>query len=113
MAEKHRIRTKQFLINLSDDEMQVLEAKAAKYHMRKTDLVRNMILFGESKRKGYEHFSRKDAETLRHELNCIGDNVNQIAYEANSKLGVRESEYAKLKHEFDHLLTLFETWAIE
>jgi len=111
MGEEHRKRERHFKLWLFDEEMEILNEKALAASMSKSEYVRNVILFGAA--RGKTNFSREDAKKIVYELNRIGNNINQIAYQANYNCAVSENNFFSLKNEFIKLLGEFETIAIE
>ena len=108
MAEHHRKRTRQFKVSLYDGEFEVLGRKAEKANLSKTDYVRNVILFGAAKDK--TNFSKENAEKLCYELNRIGNNINQIAHQANLKCAVSENDFHVLKEQFKKVIRELENF---
>lgn len=110
MSNEHRKRTKHFNLFLLDEEMEILNDKAAAANMSKTEYIRNVVLFGAARRR--TNFASADADKISHELNRIGNNINQIAYQANSKCAVDENDFFWLREEFTHFLAAFERFVI-
>ena len=49
---------------------------------------------------------RDQADHLVYEINRIGNNINQIAYNTNAKLYADNPDWAELKREFFNLLDM-------
>ena len=109
MSEYHRIRKKQFHLSLLEEEMQILSDKAKTAGMSKTEFLRNVILFGSA--RGRTNFTREDAKSLIYELNRIGNNINQIAYQANVNCAVNKNDFHALTDYYDKLLAQFSALA--
>ena len=77
MANENRNRKNGFFVYMLDEEKQVLEKKAEKANMSKSEYIRNVILFGAARRA--TKFSTEDTREIIYELNRIGNNINQRA----------------------------------
>jgi len=108
MAEEHRKRTRQFKVSLYDKELEWLTQKAFDANMSKSEFVRKIIMYGSAKEK--TNFSREDAAKICYELNRIGNNINQLAYQANIRGNVTRNDFEVMKDEFANLLTEFDEW---
>ena len=100
-----RVRKKQIKIYLLDEEISVLKDKTLKYGMNQSDFIRSLILYGNP--VIVDRMKDVDIKNLAYELNRIGNNVNQIAYQANSKCAVSKTDFDSLKEEYDRLLNLY------
>ena len=105
MSEEHRIRKKRFQIWLLDEEHDLLRNKALAANLSKSDYLRSVILYA-SHNSGIK-LSKEDAAKLRYELNAIGNNINQIAFQVNSKRSVNENEFANLYEQYINLLAAY------
>lgn len=112
MAKQNPRNKRQFLIHLLDEEMRILDEKADKYSMSKSCFIRDMILFNAVQRNGYEHFDRETADKLRYEINRIGNNINQIIYQAHNKLEADENDFSSIVEFYRNLLAHFDDWVI-
>lgn len=105
MSNDSRLRQVRFEVKLLPEEMEIFQDKADKAGMKRADYFRDFILFGNpiviDKMRGI------DAEKVAYELNRIGNNINQIAYQANSKCEVSKNDFYRLKEEYDKLLELY------
>jgi len=106
MAEHHRKRPRQFKVSLYEEELEVLERKAETASMTKTEYVRSVVLLGAT--RGRTNFSKEDAGKIRYELNRIGNNINQIAYQANLNCGVSKNDFYILREQFVKLVGEFD-----
>lgn len=79
MAEKDRVRTEQFRFTLLPEEDAMLTKNAFEYGLSKSEYLRKLIL-AESLSGKQWHMDRDQAKQLIYEVNRIGNNVNQIAY---------------------------------
>ena len=108
MSEPNRRRTRQFSVYLLEEEMAILEAKKDEAEMTKSEYIRNMILFGAAHERTI--FSKTDAQHIIYELNRIGNNLNQIAYQANRRLGVDEQDFLSLYNNYLQLLSSYDSF---
>lgn len=106
----NRLRNYRYQINLLDEELEILEIKAHEAGLSKADLLRNLILYGAAHKRTV--FSEEYAEKIRYEINRIGNNINQIAYWANTinqldrgRLDALLREYHTLLQEFERLVS--------
>lgn len=104
--KKNRFRDKQVLIRLSEEELKILDSKAKILDKSKSDFVRDIVLFGEAKSKPI--WSNENFKKLLYEINRIGNNINQIAYNSNLKKSTGREEIYGLREQYDNLLSLYE-----
>lgn len=109
MAEKNRIRTKLFQLRLLDEEMEMLNEKSSNVGMSKTEYIRNLILFGYVKNN--QKMDNESLQKFLYEMNRIGNNINQIAYNSNAKKSTGKDEIVSLVREFENLLELYQRFA--
>ena len=107
MSEEHRFRVKRFGIRLFEEEEKILEAKAEAQGLSKTDYVREIILYGDVKVTKKNILSDDNFKRLLYELNRIGNNINQIAYNSNLKKSTGREEIKALSEQYDSLLQLY------
>ena len=107
MAQKrNRGRSKAVYVRLFQEEWNILEKKARLIGKTKSDYLRDIILLGEVKEKPVwrdENFKR-----LLYEINKIGNNLNQIAYNSNLKKSTGREEIYALREQYESLLSLYE-----
>lgn len=107
MAEKkNRGRSKAVYVRLYAEEWDILERKAKIVGKSKSDFLRDIILLGEVREKPVwqdENFKR-----LLYEINRIGNNINQIAYNSNLKKSTGREEIYSLREQYESLLSLYE-----
>lgn len=104
-----RKRTKLFQLRLLEEEAEILEQKAQELKISKSKYLRDLLILGSQ----YDaSISKKDNDIRKqwiYELNRIGNNINQIAYNANSKKSTNSKECLMLTEEVQSLLSLFST----
>ena len=103
-----RKRNRKLNVYLFDEELEVLNAKADEAELSKSEYIRNMILFGAAHERTV--FSKKEASALHYEINKIGNNLNQIAYRANSNKTIDDRDFQSLYANYVDLLTSFEKY---
>lgn len=80
--EKNRLRRKRITLRLSDYEYMMLEQKAYEFNITVTEFLRQIILFGGVQKTKPRIDEDMIADLIR-EINYIGNNINQIAYNTN------------------------------
>ena len=108
MAEKDRIRTHKVNVWLLDEEKALLQKQAYELGLSQSDYLRKLILYGGM---FTSHFSmdKEQANKLLYELNRIGNNINQIAYNTNAKTFAAKGDWVELKKNYFKLLELVGT----
>ncbi|MCD8377165.1 MAG: hypothetical protein LUB59_00070 [Candidatus Gastranaerophilales bacterium] len=104
---KKRFRKNDFHLMLFDEEWLLLEAKAAETHKTKSEFLRDYILYGEVQDGRREIMSNENVQKLIYEINKIGTNINQIAYNSNLKRSTGREEILLLKEQYDELLAFY------
>lgn len=91
MAEENRFRTKCIRVKLSDSEYNTIWQKALASNLTLSDAIRSLIVFGCIKPDGLDENSQalvnrfnERLDKIAYEMNRIGNNVNQIAYNTNA-----------------------------
>lgn len=102
----NRIRSNRIEFCLLDEELEILELKAHEAGLSKSALLRNLILYGAAHKRTV--FSDEYAEKIRYEINRIGNNINQIAYWANSLKQIDREKLDAIMRDYDNLLGEFE-----
>lgn len=99
MAEKDRFRKREIRVKLSEEEYATILAKTAEAEMTISDAIRSLIVFGNIKAEWLDEESKRRVDELCqliekviYEVNRIGNNINQIAYNTNSKYKASENE---------------------
>lgn len=104
MGNKERFRKRDFHVMLFDEELKILEEKAQSFGMNKTEYIRDMIIRGEiSEDRKATLMSDVKYKELLYEINRIGNNLNQIAYNSNLKKSTGKEEIAGLKKLYEEL----------
>lgn len=106
-----RRRKRSFQFYMLPEEYEVLEVKAAEAGLSKADLLRKLILFGTASQQSL--LTKEDGEKVLYELNRIGNNINQIAWRANTLKGADRATMDDLIGQFDNLLSEFERLVME
>lgn len=100
-----------FSFYLLDEEYEVLEVKAAEAGLSKADLLRRLILFGAACER--TNFTKAQQRQTLYELNRIGNNINQIAWRANTLNKTDEHTLHNLLGNYEQLLAEFERLVME
>ena len=111
MAEKDRVRTKQFRFTLLPEENAMLTKNAFEYGLSKSKYLRKLIL-AESLAGKQWHMDGDQAKQLIYEVNRIGNNVNQIAYNTNVVRFSSNKDWGELQAKYFELMTLFCQFAL-
>jgi hypothetical protein len=102
MANDTRMRKRQFKVELFEEEFQLLTDKSKKAGLTKTAYIRDMILFGQPQEKD------RSFEKIEYELNRIGNNINQMAYIANTEYSTNGIEIIQILSQYSELLEQYE-----
>lgn len=105
LSEEQRLRKNQLRVWLLDEEKQLLVKAAFEYGMSQADYVRQLIL-AESIGGRHCTMDKEQGKQLLYELNRIGNNINQIAYNTNAKSFATHADWAELKSCYEELLVL-------
>ena len=111
MAEKDRVRTKQFRFTLLPEENAMLTKNAFEYGLSKSKYLRKLIL-AESLAGKQWHMDGDQAKQLIYEVNRIGNNVYQIAYNTNVVRFSSNKDWGELQAKYFELMTLFCQFAL-
>jgi len=104
---KKRYRNNRFEIRLFDEEVEILENKAKIQGLSKTEYIREIILYSEIKENKRNILSNENFKKLLYEINRIGNNINQIAYNSNLIKSTGREEIKNLKEQYENLLQLY------
>lgn len=111
MGEENRFRKKMIHIKLSDDEYNTIWQKSLASNLTVSDAIRTLIVFGCIKPDSLDEKSQALVDNLNKliertitEINHIGNNINQIAYNTNS---VYNTELIDLEMANDNLLSAY------
>lgn len=106
MGNINRKRNRKLNIFLLDEEWELLNAKADELEMSKSEYIRNIILFGTAYKRSI--FSKEETKEFIYEINRIGNNLNQIAYRANTNKTIDEIDFQNLYDNYVELLGQFD-----
>lgn len=112
MAEKDRIRTKELRVKLSDLEYERLNRIAAEVGLPFSNIIRSFINFGKVEAFWLDEVSLASVNALNeafetfqkdflYQIERIGNNVNQIAYNTNVTFN---TEVDELRQTFSNLI---------
>ena len=105
MAEKDRIRTEQFRFTLLPEESAMLTKNAFEHGLSKADYLRKMILL-DSVLESFWTMDKEQGKELLYEVNRIGNNINQIAYNTNSQKYASGKDWEALEKSYYELLSI-------
>ena len=106
MAEKHRIRTEKYLLTLLPEESALLKKNAFEFHLSRADYLRQLIVYGALLGRQWT-MNEEQGRQLIYEINRIGNNLNQIAYNTNIRQYAVNEDWEKVKENYFEFLTLF------
>lgn len=106
MADSKRGRTSEVKIRMFPEERNILEYKAGLVEKSLSDFIRDLILLSSVETKSV--LTDKNFQKLLYEINRIGNNINQIAYNANLKKSTGKEEIYGLREQYSALLSLYE-----
>lgn len=111
MAEENRFRKKCLRVKLSDDEYNTIWQKSLASNLTVSDAIRSLIVFGCIKPDKLDAKSQALVDKLNqliektiYEINHIGNNVNQIAYNTNR---IYNTELVELEMTKDNLICAY------
>lgn len=105
MADEERLRKHQLRVWLLEEEKEILKQRAFEYGLSQSDYIRQLIV-AESIVGRHWTMDKEQGKQLLFEINRIGNNVNQIAYNTNAKTFTASSDWVQLKKDFLDLLGL-------
>ena len=94
-----RFREKNIHLRLSENECSELEKKAELAGLKRTQLIRMLILGEEIRAKPPEEYLK-----LVREINAIGNNINQIAHIANTQKFVNREQIRNIIDYLDDIM---------
>lgn len=106
MGKEKRYRKRDFHMMLFDEELKILEEKAESFGMNKTEYIRDLIIRGEVGNRKETLISDEKYKELLYEINRIGNNLNQIAYNSNLKKSTGREEIDGLKKLYEELFLI-------
>ena len=94
----NRERKNKLTVYLNDSELEYLEERCRKNNENKSQIIRELIVFGFNYKVDYDRLI-----ALSHELNSIGKNISQIAARVNSTNSIYKEDMADIKKEMDEI----------
>ena len=104
MIYNDRYRKRKFQVYLLPEEDALLEVNAWEYGLSKSEYIRKLIR--EETLVVEDKLLSDDSKKLLYELNKIGSNLNQIAYNVNVQKSMRASDFERLKNNYSELIRL-------
>lgn len=105
MTEENRMRTHKATVWLLDEEVALLKKNSFEFGLSQSDYLRKLILYGGMVGRQWT-MDKEQGKNLIYELNRIGNNINQIAYNTNAKTFAAHSDWQELKEDYFKLLEL-------
>lgn len=105
MAESHRLRTHKLQIWLVEEERQLLIKNAYEHGLSQADYVRKLIMC-EGLVRGLWTMDKSIGKEFLYEINRIGNNINQIAYNTNYQHFASHNDWEALEKSYYELLGL-------
>lgn len=105
MGNDTRIRTEKYLLTLLPEENAMLEKSAFELGLSKADFLRSLIMAG-SVIGQHPVLDKEQGAKLLYEVNKIGQNINQIAYNTNSKSFSAWDDWKAVRKECSEILAL-------
>lgn len=106
MAEKDRIRTEKYLLTLLPEEAEMLKKSAFEFGLSRAEYLRNIIVAGSVTGRHWT-MNEEQGKQLLYEINRIGNNINQVAYNTNVQAYASHPDWEKLEQNYKELLKLF------
>lgn len=103
--KKNKGRCKQINVRLFGEEWNILETKAKLSDKTKSEFIRDLIVLSEVKERTI--LKDENFRKMLYELNRIGNNINQIAYNSNLKKSTGKEEIKELQEKYYDLLSLY------
>lgn len=98
MGEKHRKRKVKYAFTLSDEEKEMLDEDAKALGLSRANYVRQLITTGNVIGQ-HPLFGKEESRKLLHEINGIGNNINQIAYNSNLRKYTLDCDWEQARKE--------------
>lgn len=105
MSEKHRMREKKFSIYLFEEEYEYLRKGAFEHELSLSDYLRQLIVAGEIIGRHWT-MDKEQGKEMLHEINRIGNSLNQIAYNTTARSTALPDDWNQVKTNYFELLTL-------
>ena len=106
--QKNRIRTCNFSMRLSELDAAMLDAKKDEYGMTRSEYLRNLILFAPTCER--PRYFCNCIESMLSDINRIGEQINEVAHNVNSRKTIVASDIAILMEQFTELLAVYDTY---
>lgn len=106
MAEKDRIRNNKVQLWLVEEEKQLLIKGAFEHGLSQSEYLRQLIVAGSVTGRHWT-MNEEQGKQLLYEINRIGNNINQVAYNTNVQAYASHSDWEKLEQNYKELLKLF------
>lgn len=111
MAEENRFRRNCIRVKLSDSEYDTIWQKSLASNLTLSDAIRSLIVFGCIKPDGLDEKSQALVDKFNghlsqivYEINRVGNNINQIAYNTNAN---HNTELVELEMAMDSLTYIY------
>ena len=105
MANGYRIRTEKYLLTLLPEERALLEKNSFELGLSIADYLRKIILYGSIVGQ-HPVIDKATGEKLLYEVNRIGNNINQIAYNTNARMYASDLDWREIKNDAFLILEL-------
>ena len=105
MANGNRIRTEKYLLTLQPEESSLLEKNSFELGLSKADYLRKIILYGSIVGQ-HPVIDKATGDKLLYEVNRIGNNINQIAYNTNTRMYASDLDWREIKNDAFLILEL-------
>lgn len=106
-SEKKRYRNIRLDVRLFEEENAILEQKARAKGVNKSDYICDLIFDSEVTTGNKQILQDENFKKLLYELNRIGNNINQIAYNSNLKRSTGREEIEALVVDYETLSALY------
>lgn len=106
LAEEHRIRTTKFSVYLLPEEAALLQKNAFELDMSRADYLRSLIVCGGIVGRQWT-MDKEQGKRLLYELNRIGNDLNQIAFNTNVQKFASNEEWKAVKENYFEFIKLF------
>lgn len=107
MNGEHRKKLHRFTVRLFPEELIILMLNAREYGADMTEFIYTLIVHGTSLESRRPIFADETFKRLLREVNHIGNNMNQIAYNSHLRKSVGKEMILEQKGDFEVLLNLY------
>ena len=105
MSEKERMRKEQLRVWLLEEEKQMLLKGAEECGLSQADYIRQLIMAAGITGRHWT-MDKEQGMQIIYEINKIGTNINQIAYNTNAKTFAAHADWEELRENYFKLLRL-------